>query len=332
MVKKSACDDISCNSKNEKKLVVGGQAVIEGILMRSPNFSAVAVRKPNKKISVKLEKSKSFTSRCKICKWPLIRGIMVLADSVVMGTKALMYSSNESGETDEQLSTKELIITMGISLLVALLIFKFIPLLAANFLKGYLDLNNFWFNLADGLIKIGIFLLYLWALTFMSDVRRLFEYHGAEHKSIYCYEADKELTVKNIQPYQTMHPRCGTEFLLLVLVISIVLYMFIPFESTLLTKYLLRLLLLPLIAGISYEVLKVTGLNHNNWLSRIITYPGMMVQKLTTSQPADDQVEVAIASLEAVLTAEAKLKAKSEKKSSVNKKAKKVTKKKLTKA
>jgi len=215
-----------------------------------------------------------------------------------------MHSTNEVGSADEQLTSKELILTFILSLVAALVIFKFIPLVIANiFSKGF-GLNNFWFNLLDGVIKITIFILYIWALSLMDDVKRLFQYHGAEHMAVHCYEAKKKLTVKNVKKYKTMHPRCGTEFLLLVFFVSIALYMFIPLGSDLWLKYVYRILLLPVIAGISYEILKLSGLYYDNFISRVIAAPGMMLQKLTTKKPSDDQIEVAIKSLEAVLSAE----------------------------
>jgi len=290
-----------------KKVLIGGQAVIEGVLMRAPNNYVIAVRKPNKKISVMTRRYVSHTKRNKFLGWPFIRGIVVLIETVAIGTKALTHSANESiGEKEEQLTKRELAFTLLISILVALLIFKFIPLLLANLFSKGLGLNNFWFNLADGVIKIAIFVGYLWLISLMKDVQRMFEYHGAEHMVVHCYEAKKELTVKNVKKYQTMHPRCGTEFLLLVLVISIIFYMFIPFGTNFWMKYVFRILLLPIIAGVSYEILKVSGLYYNKAIFKIISAPGMLLQKITTKKPSDDQIEVAIKSLESALRAETK--------------------------
>ncbi len=306
-----------------KKIVAGGQAVIEGILMRSPNFYSIAVRKPDKSISVKTEKHISYTKRNKFWGLPILRGMAVLGETLVLGTKSLFHSANESGESDEQLTTRELALTLGISIVVALLVFKFLPLLLANFLTNTVGLNNFWFNLADGLIKILILLGYLWALSFMKDIQRMFEYHGAEHMSVHCYEHNKPLTVPNVRKFGTAHPRCGTEFLLLVFIISIAVYMFIPFDFALGWKYLLRVLLLPLVAGLSYELLKAAGKYYSHWFFRAISYPGMMLQKITTNKPADDQIEVAIASLKAVLSAEKRFLARKKKQSGAGKNLKK---------
>lgn len=288
----------------DKKILAGGQAVIEGVLMRSPNFYSIAVRKQDKTISVKTERHISYTKKNWFWSLPFIRGVAVLAETLVIGTKALFHSANESGESDETLTTKELVFTLVISVLVALLVFKFIPLLLANLLSNTFGLNNLWFNFADGLIKIIILLGYLWGLSFMKDIQRMFEYHGAEHMSVHCYEHNKKLIVKNVQLYGTAHPRCGTEFLLLVFIISIAVYMFIPFNFALGLKYLLRVLLLPLVAGMSYELLKVSGKYYNYRFFRIISYPGMLLQRITTKKPSDDQIEVAIVSLSAVLAAE----------------------------
>jgi len=287
------------------KILIGGQAVIEGVLMRGPNHYAIAVRKPDNMISVKTKKHESYTKRNKFFGLPFIRGMVVLAETVVLGMRALTYSANESmGEDEEPLSKKELVFTIVISMLVALLIFKFIPLILANLFSKTLELGNFWFNLADGAIKIGIFLVYLWAISLMKDVQRLFEYHGAEHMAVHCYEAKKKLTVQNARKYKTMHPRCGTEFLLLVIIVSVLFYMFIPFEINIWMKYLFRILLLPIIAGVSYEILKITGKYHNNAFFRAISWPGMMLQKITTSKPDSKQLEVGLESLKAVIRAE----------------------------
>ena len=286
------------------KITLGGQAVIEGVLIRSPNHYAVAVRKPDNKISVKTEKYVSYTKKNKFFGFLFIRGVITLFETVIVGMKALIYSANESGEEKEELTAKELAFTVITSIVVALLIFKFVPLLLANVLSKNLGLSNFWFNIFDGIIKIFIFVLYLVALSFMDDVKRLFEYHGAEHMSVHCYESKKKLTVKNVKTFKTLHPRCGTEFLLLVLFTSIIFYMFIPFEASLMLKYVYRIILLLVIAGVSYELLKLSGKHYDKILFKIIAWPGMMLQKITTSKPSDDQIEVAIESLKAAFNAE----------------------------
>ncbi|MFH1770302.1 MAG: DUF1385 domain-containing protein [archaeon] len=287
------------------KIVMGGQAVIEGVLMRAPNNYAVAVRKPDGKISVKTTEHIPLTKRNKILGLPFLRGVIILFETVVLGSKALTYSANESvGEKEEQLSKKELAFTLVISVIFALLIFKFLPLLLTNIFSKNAGLNNFWFNVIDGSIKIVIFLIYLLAISLMKDVQRMFEYHGAEHMTVHCYEAKKKLTVENVRTYKTMHPRCGTEFLLLVLFISIVFYMFIPSGTNFWMKYLVRILLLPVIAGVSYEVLRISGKYYENWFFRMIAAPGMMLQKITTKKPDDKQIAVAIKSLNAALKAE----------------------------
>jgi len=286
---------------------MGGQAVIEGVLMRSPNHCSVAVRKPNNKISVKTTKFISLTKKNRFWGFPLIRGMVILVETVILGSRALTYSANESmGEKDEKLSKKELLFTLVISIFAALLIFKFLPLLLANILSKTVGLSNFWFNLLDGVIKIVIFVGYLLAISMMDDVQKMFEYHGAEHMTVHCYEAKKKLTVENVKKFKTLHPRCGTEFLLLVFVISIIFYMFIPLGTNFWMKYFLRILLLPIIAGVSYELLKVSGLHYDNWFFKMIAAPGMLLQKITTKKPNDKQIEVAIKSLNAAVKAETK--------------------------
>jgi uncharacterized protein YqhQ len=284
-------------------LNVGGQAVIEGVMMRSPNYVATAVRTPDNKIVVQKKKQVSWTKKNKLFGWPFVRGIIILGETLSLGMKALSWSTDQSLGEEENVSGWEMFFSILVGVILALVIFKFLPLLLANIFKNKLGLNNFLFNIIDGAIKIGMFVAYVWIISLMKDVRRVFQYHGAEHKAVHCYEKGLKLNVKNVKKHTTLHPRCGTAFLLIVIIVSIIFYMFIPFNLNLATKYLLRILLLPLIAGVAYEIIKASG-KYDNWLTRIISAPGLWMQKITTKEPDNKQIEVGIKALETVLKAE----------------------------
>jgi uncharacterized protein YqhQ len=285
-----------------KKLVIGGQAVIEGVMMKSPKYLSIAVRKPNKKISVKTESFKSIADKYKWLGWPLIRGVVNLIEMLAIGMQALTFSANEaSGEEEEELTKTEIITTFLAAMLFTVAFFIILPFYLSKLVvtsgQGIL------FNLLDGLIRVGLFLVYVLVIPFMKDIRAVFQYHGAEHKSVHCYESGKKLTVKNTQKFSTLHPRCGTSFLLIVLVISILIFSLITSEHTVI-KILARVVLLPVIAGLSYELLRFSARHEKTICCRAIIWPGLMLQKLTTREPTDKQVEVAIKALEAVLKKE----------------------------
>lgn len=289
----------------EKLITAGGQAVIEGVMMRSTNHIAIAVRKPNGKISLKKDKLKPLGERCKIFAWPFIRGVFNLGEMLIYGIKAINYSANESSdEEDEQLSSWHIVLSMVIAFAFAIALFKFVPLLLAQLASNtfaFVKDNYIIFNLIDGLLKILLFIAYVLVISLMDDVKRLFQYHGAEHMAVHCYEAKKKLTVANVKKYSTLHPRCGTSFILIVLVLSIIIYTFIPQTVNFWSKLGLRLLLLPVIAGVSYEILRLAGKFSDNIIMRIVVWPGMMMEKITTSIPDNKQIEVSIKALEAVL-------------------------------
>jgi uncharacterized protein YqhQ len=291
------------------ELAIGGQAVIEGVLMRTGDKYAIAVRQPNGRIAVKKEKHVSLTKKNKFLGLPFIRGVIMLWETMSLGYKALTFSANKSlgGEgikkssKKEELGTAELVITLGISIIFALLLFKFLPLLIATFLKSRLGGNNLLFNIIDGLSKFIILIAYILAISMMKDVKRLFQYHGAEHKTVHCYEENKKLTVGNVKKNSKAHARCGTTFILVVLFLSIVFYLFIPFNTNFWLKLLIRILFLPVIAGIAYEWIKFSGKHTNNFFAKILIAPGLLVQSLTTREPDDQQIEVAIKALKAVV-------------------------------
>ncbi|MDD4877527.1 MAG: DUF1385 domain-containing protein [Candidatus Nanoarchaeia archaeon] len=279
---------------------VGGQAVIEGVMMRNGNKVSVAVRK-GKKIIVKKQKIKSITAR-KPWKYPLFRGVAVLFESLSTGIKTLNWSAQiAAGEDEKDESAWAFIIAAIIATAFALVIFKLIPLGIAQFLSKFGLDSRISFNLVEGIAKIVILVAYIWAIGRMKDVKRLFQYHGAEHKAVNCYEAKKSLTVANAMKFSPIHPRCGSSFILFVLLISIAVYIFVPMNFSFGLKYLLRIALLPLIAGIAYEVLKLSAKYQKNLLVRVLMKPGLALQGLTTKEPDKKQMEVSIKALKAVL-------------------------------
>lgn len=282
----------------EKKVYVGGQAVIEGVMMRGPEDMAVAVREPSGNIVVKKDKVKSITQKYPILKKPLIRGVVVLFESLVDGLKALSFSAQAAGEEEEQLTNKEIAMTMLFSFGLAILLFVIIPTYAAKFMHHITD-DPIFLNTMEGILRLIIFVLYIWGISRMKEIERVFQYHGAEHKTIHAFEKGVPLTVENVRPYSTLHPRCGTNFLLVVMIVSIVAFAFLGWPD-LMTRIISRIILLPVIAGVSYEIIRYAG-RHENSLIKYAIMPGLWLQYLTTREPSDDQIEVAITALESVL-------------------------------
>lgn len=285
-----------------KKPNVGGQAVIEGVMMRGKTHVAVAVRQPNGEISVDVRPVNSISDRYPILKKPFLRGVVSLVESLVMGMKALAYSAQVSGDEDEKLDSKEMALTIAVSAGLAILLFIVIPTWSMRFLTGITQ-DHMALNLAEGVLRMAIFLAYIAAISSMNDIQRVFQYHGAEHKTIYTYEAGLPLKVENVRPFSTLHPRCGTNFLMIVMLISMFIFTFLGWPS-LLERIASRIILMPVIAGVSYELIRYAGAHTDNPLVRIAITPGLLLQKLTTRQPDDSQIEVAIASLKAVVPPE----------------------------
>lgn len=285
-----------------KKPNVGGQAVIEGVMMRGKTHVAVAVRQPDGEISVDVRPVNSISDRYPILKKPFLRGVVSLVESLVMGMKALAYSAQVSGDEDEKLDSKEMAVTIAVSAGLAILLFIVIPTWSMRFLTGITQ-DHMALNLAEGVLRMAIFLAYIAAISSMNDIQRVFQYHGAEHKTIYTYEAGLPLKVENVRPFSTLHPRCGTNFLMIVMLISMFIFTFLGWPS-LLERIASRIILMPVIAGVSYELIRYAGAHTDNPLVRIAITPGLLLQKLTTRQPDDSQIEVAIASLKAVVPPE----------------------------
>ena len=285
----------------KNKLMVGGQAVIEGVMMRGPKLVATAVREPSGEITVKVDPVSSLGERYPILKKPMLRGVVALGESLVLGLKSLSYSAQMAGEEDEQLSDKELAMTMLFSLGLAVLLFVIIPTAAAKYIHAAAT-DPVLLNLMEGGLRLAIFMIYIYGISRLKDIKRVFQYHGAEHKTIHAYEAGVELTVENVQKFSTLHPRCGTAFLLIVMVVSIIMFAFLGWPDLWL-RILSRVILLPVVAGISYEIIRYAGRTTNPIMQTAIL-PGLWLQKITTNQPDDSMVEVAIRSLEAVTVEE----------------------------
>ena len=282
-------------------LAVGGQAVIEGVMMRDAHRTATAVRLPNGDIDVETCTVSSIRDRYPVLNLPLIRGSVIMVESLIIGMRALSFSAQAAGEEDEQMTKKEIAMTILFALVLASILFIVIPTGAAHLAAAYTD-DPIVFNLIEGGIRLMVFLLYIWGISFMGGIRRVFQYHGAEHKTIHCYEAGEALTVENVQKFPRLHPRCGTNFLLIVMVVAIVFHVFFGWPDFWL-RILSRLAILPVVAGVSYEIIRFAGRSENHLVHILIT-PGLWLQYLTTRPPADEMVEVAIESLKAVLPAE----------------------------
>ena len=282
-------------------LAVGGQAVIEGVMMRDAHRTATAVRLPNGDIDVETRTVSSIRDRYPVLNLPLIRGSVIMVESLIIGMRALSFSAQAAGEEDEQMTKKEIAMTILFALVLASILFIVIPTGAAHLAAAYTD-DPIVFNLIEGGIRLMVFLLYIWGISFMGGIRRVFQYHGAEHKTIHCYEAGEALTVENVQKFPRLHPRCGTNFLLIVMVVAIVFRVFFGWPDLWL-RILSRLAILPVVAGVSYEIIRFAGRSENHFVHILIT-PGLWLQYLTTRPPADEMVEVAIESLKAVLPAE----------------------------
>jgi len=304
---------------------VGGQAVIEGVMMRAPRSMTVAVRTPGGEIVMKRDPLTLLSDRFKFVKWPILRGTITLFSALALGMKALSFSANCALEEEDKkdmpadqvceiakektnkMSDWAIGGTMVLSVGLGLLLFFYLPLYLTQLMKDIMPLtqsSSIVFNLVDGVIRIGLFLLYISGISMMKDIKRVFEYHGAEHKSIFTYEAGEELTVENARKYPTLHPRCGTSFLLIVMVLSILVFSFIPKESAFYVKALSRLVLIPLVAGLSYEFIRFSAKKKGNALINALIQPGLWLQRVTTREPSDDQLEVALAALREALAME----------------------------
>lgn len=311
--------------ENKKKCPVGGkgiggQAVIEGVMMRGKKLYALAVRTPKKEIVVEKTPIKPAAEKCKILGWPIIRGVVAFVDSIVMGMKVTTKSATLAGLDDieydqeskfekwleskfgDKLADYLIYFSVAISIILCIGIFMVLPTFLGGAVTNLLHGDATLRSVIEGVIKIIIFVGYMFLVSQMKDIKRVFMYHGAEHKTINCFESGEELTVENVRHNTRFHKRCGTSFLVIVMLVSIILFFFIR-TDVLWLRVLSRIILVPAIAGISYEFIRYAG-KHDNWLVNIISAPGIAMQIITTSEPDDSMIEVAIASLNAVLEEE----------------------------
>jgi uncharacterized protein YqhQ len=285
---------------------IGGQAVIEGVMMKSPKNWTVAVRDQKGSIHLKKEKLTEIPGFLKL---PVLRGVVALFHALMLGIKAIEFSASKAyeEETEESLSKFSIAATIFVSILLGIGLFILLPLYAtklAGLVFEGVAKNSLLFNLTDGLLRVLVFLVYVVMIGLWKEMARIFMYHGAEHKVIHAYEAGKELTLENVRDNSPLHPRCGTSFLMIVMVVSILVFSFIPQDWPFLYKFLSRIILIPLIAGSSFEFLKFSSRWSRNPLMHMLIYPGLLLQRLTTREPDDAQLEVALSALTEVLKLE----------------------------
>ncbi len=287
-----------------EETLVGGQAVLEGVMMRSPHAWGICIRKPDGTLSTHCEPLERMSEKHKWMGWPVVRGVMTLGQAMVLGFRALRYSANVAldqlpAEEEKKTEISNWVAAVNIIISVGFFIFlyKFIPLLAATKLKNAHPVfgNQILFNVVDGVIRIGLFLLFIWGVSLWADIKRVYQYHGAEHKTVFAFESRDPMTVESAQAYSTFHPRCGTSFLMTVMLISMLVYMLIP-ATTFWARFGFRIALLPVIAGLSYEMIRFSA-KHASSLFALLTKPGLWLQRITTQPPSDDQVVCAIAAL-----------------------------------
>lgn len=310
------------NQTKKIDFAIGGQAVVEGVMMRSPNTVVISVRKANKSIKTKEKFYRALVQKYKILNIPILRGVINLFEMMIVGFSAINFSANEYAddqidspkkESDKKTTIEKIIetfaaiISIVLAIGISILLFKFIPLWITTFLESkftFIKNNYIIFNLIDGILKTSIFILYIYIMTLIPSFKRIFEYHGAEHKSVFTYEKSLPLTVKNAKKQSRFHPRCGTSFILIVFVISIIMYTVVPKQDTFLHNFAVRIAFLPLIAGVSYEYLKLSARYAKSRIASLFIAPGLWLQRLTTREPSNDQLEVALDALKKALKKE----------------------------
>lgn len=295
-------------------ILVGGQAVIEGVMMRTPHAYAVAVRRRDGSIEVRKEFVRRLSEVWKPISWPVIRGFAVMCQALYLGLRTLNFSFTiasmdaEAGEEAKKPKARKggdvvpVLLSMGSAAVIAVLLFILAPLWITTWLKGYFAAVHNWvvFNLVDGLIRVVFFVAYILLISRMEDIRRVFQYHGAEHKVVHTWEAREELTVDNARRKSTLHPRCGTSFLLFVMVVSIIVFSLVKLQAFW-AIFLSRIVLIPLISGLSYELIRLSAPRCQRGFFRFVVMPGLALQRVTTKEPSDDQLAVAIHALKEAL-------------------------------
>jgi len=307
------------NEKDKNKFNIGGQAVMEGVMMRGKNEYAMAVRKQDGQLYLEKQPLVLITEKYPILSWPIIRGIAAFGSSLSLGFKTLMKSADITAEgimddtsvepskfekflqnkLGDKLEKVIVYVSVAIAIIIAIGMFVLLPVFIGSMFAPLLSGRTGWLGVIEGVVRIIIFLLYVWLASFANDIKRVYQYHGAEHKTIHCYEAGEPLKTENVRRYSCLHKRCGTSFLLIVMIISMVVLLFVKTE-TIWLRFLSRLLLIPVIAGISYEVIKWAG-NCDNLLVKIVSFPGLSLQRITTAEPDDLQIETAVAAMQALI-------------------------------
>src|SRR6266850_6290974 len=287
-------------------MLIGGQAVIEGVMMRSLTGYSVAVRQPDGGVAIKQDKLVSIAKKYPFLKFPVLRGSVVLIQSLILGMRALNYSANVAVPTEEgqkEMSNWAVAGSMLFALVLGLGLFILAPLGLTNLIRHYLapGMGNLAYNAIDGVIRAIFFFVYIISISFMNEIRRVFQYHGAEHKTVYTFEANEELTVENARTKSTLHPRCGTSFLLFVMAISILVFSLVPATAPFFIKFSARIVLIPLIAGLAYEIIRFSARHLKSAACRMLIQPGRWLQRITTKEPDDTQLEVAIVALKTAL-------------------------------
>jgi len=293
--------------KGGDRIRVGGQAVIEGVMMRSPNSMAIAVRRPNGEIAVKREGLNFFSEKKFFSKLILVRGMINLLSALVLGVKALNFSANQSLEEEKEVSSWTMGLTFTFALCFGISLFFLLPLFLTKWLRFAIPMistSGILFNLVDGIIRLVIFLVYLWAISFFKEIQRIFQYHGAEHKSIFAFECGEVLIPERVKSFGYLHPRCGTSFLLIVMVVSILVFALIPHHLPFGYKVASRVVFIPLIAGLAYEIIRFADRKRENKGMQYFIKPGLWLQRLTAREPSEDQIEVALRALHEVLELE----------------------------
>lgn len=283
----------------KKPFYYGGQAVIEGVMMMGPENYAVSARCPDGTISTKISKHHSIKEKFPFLRWPVIRGFVNLIEMLILGMSTITWAANQSGEEEEELSAKEMAFAIVIALVAVIGLFMLLPVWIGT--MAHEAVGDFGRSFVEGILRIGIFVLYVAVIRRMSDIRRVFEYHGAEHKTINAYEAGEVLTPENVAKYSTRHLRCGTSFVLMVMIFMIIIFTFVGQTDSVWARTLIKIICMPLVAGITYEFNRFAAGHCHNRLIRILITPGLWLQRLTTEEPALDQLEVAIRSLKAVI-------------------------------
>jgi uncharacterized protein YqhQ len=291
-------------------MLIGGQAVIEGVMMRGLSGYTVAVRQPDGGVALKKDKLVAVTKKYPFLRFPVLRGSVVLIQSLILGIRALNYSASVASEGEDgepEMSNWAIAGSMIMALVLGIGLFILAPLGLTNLLRSYVfpEMGNFAYNAIDGVIRAIFFFVYVASISLMEEIRRVFQYHGAEHKTVYTFEANEELTVENARTKSTLHPRCGTSFLMFVMAISILVFSLIPSTAHFMVKFGARVVLIPLIAGLAYEVIRFSARHLKNPACRLLVKPGMWLQRITTKEPDDKQLEIAIIALKEALVYDA---------------------------